>query len=269
MSRTDRVTVVITCFNYGRFLAEAVDSALSQEGGPPEVVVVDDGSTEPETLLALKRLPPKVRLIPRSNGGPARARNTGAAAATTPLLLMLDADDRLDPGALTTLERLLEAAPDIGFAYGRTRMFGSLSRELAFPAYDPYRLLYRSLVSVTSLIRREAFEAVGGFDPEIPGYEDWDLYLSLLEAGFEGRRADAVTLHYRRHGESTFTADRGTYRRCRHALRRKHRALYARRAELARRSDLNLPGRLLYRFYWGPRPIPARLEQAVYSAVLR
>lgn len=268
-SRHRDVTVVITCFNYGEFLGEAVMSALAQDGGPPRVVVVDDGSTDAATIGALDRLPSEVAVIRRSNAGPAQARNTGAASVSTPLLLMLDADDKLAPGALDALKPPLASEPTLGFSYGRTRLFGKLSGELGFPAYDPYRLLYRSLVSVTSLMRREAFEAVGGFDPEIPGYEDWDLYLSLLEAGWEGRRVDEVTLLYRRHGVSTFSSDRAGYRRRWRALRRKHASLYRRRGELARRSELGPIGRLVYRGYWGPRPLPARLEQALYALLLR
>ena len=63
------ITVVITCFNYGAYLPEAVSSALGQEGGPPHVTVVDDGSTEPQTLQELDRLPPAVKLIRQSNAG--------------------------------------------------------------------------------------------------------------------------------------------------------------------------------------------------------
>ncbi len=56
----DDVTVVITCFNYGAFLRESVDSALAQEGGEPRVIVIDDGSTDAHTLVELDRLPPRV-----------------------------------------------------------------------------------------------------------------------------------------------------------------------------------------------------------------
>ena len=61
--QTSDVTVVITCFNYGRFLNEAMRSALKQEGGPPRILVVDDGSTDPGTLEALERLPDCVELV--------------------------------------------------------------------------------------------------------------------------------------------------------------------------------------------------------------
>lgn len=269
MSRHEDVTVVIPCFNYGRYVIEAAESALDQQGGAPSVVVVDDGSTEPATIRVLSELPGGVELVRAPNGGPSRARNRGAAESVTPLLLMLDADDRLSRDALDNLKEPLDADPALGFAYGRTHCFGAMSGELAFPPYDPYKLLYRSLVSVTSLVRREAFEAVGGFDPDVPGYEDWDFYLSLLEAGWEGRRVDRVTLHYRRHDRSAFNADRADYRRRWRALRAKHAALYARRDELARRSEAGAVERAVYRGFWGPRPVPARLEQAAYRLLLR
>ena len=71
----------------------------------------------------------------------AAARNAGAAQAATPLLLMLDADDRLRPGALAALRAPLESEPALGFPYGDSQFFGAWSGRLAFPDYDPYRLL--------------------------------------------------------------------------------------------------------------------------------
>ena len=91
----DDVTIVITCFNYGRFLPEAVQSALDQEGGEPHVAVVDDGSTDEPTLLELERLPERVELIRQANAGVAAARNTGLRRVQTEYALALDADDRL------------------------------------------------------------------------------------------------------------------------------------------------------------------------------
>ena len=269
MSRNDDVTVVIPCFNYGRFVREAVESARSQEGGPPQIVVVDDGSTDVETIGVLDGLAGHVHLVRTTNHGPSSARNIGAQCADTRFLLTLDADDKLAPGALNALRGPLEEDARLGFVYGRTRFFGDLTAELPLPPYDPYKLLYRSLVSATSLIRREAFDGVGGFDPDVPGYEDWDLYLSLLEHGWEGRRVDVVTLLYRRHGASIHGGDRRRYRRRYRALRRKHASLYRRRAELRRRTDLGPLGRLAYRSFWAWRPLPARVEQALYSRRFR
>jgi glycosyltransferase involved in cell wall biosynthesis len=265
----DDVTVVIPCFDYGRFLGEAVASALAQAGGPPRVVVVDDGSSDPVTRQAFDDLPEGVRLLRQERRGVAAARNAGAAAAETPYLLMLDADDRLRPRALATLRGPLEADPALGFAYGDAQFFGAWSGRLAFPDFDGYRLLYRSIVTATSLVRRELFEAVGGFDVDLPGYEDWDFYLGALELGRGGRRVPEVVLDYRRHETSRLAGDRADYRRRYRAIRAKRAALYQRAPELAAASSLGAAGRLVYRIWWARRPLPGVAEQALYRLAFR
>ena len=267
--RNDDVTVVITCFNYGRYIREAVDSALDQEGGPPQVVVVDDGSTDPDTIAVLEELPETVEVVRRENGGPAAARNTGAASADTPYLVMLDADDKLAPGALAALREPLDVDSSVGYSYGLIEFFGEWSGRLAFPDFDPYRLLYRPIIGLTSLVRRELWDDIGGFDADVRGYEDWDFYLSALARGWTGRRVPSVTLLYRRHRGSKLDVDRSAYRRGFRALRRKHADLYRRAGELARASDLGPAGRMLYRTYWAWRPVPARLEQGLYAILFR
>src|SRR3954471_7214665 len=109
MSRHGDITVVIPCFNHGRFLLESVDRALGQHGGPPRVIVVDDGSTDEATAHALEALPAGVEVIRQQNGGPASARNAGFERSDSELILMVDADDRLPPDALDTLRAPLES----------------------------------------------------------------------------------------------------------------------------------------------------------------
>jgi GT2 family glycosyltransferase len=263
------VTAVVACFNYGRFLGEAVDSLLGQDGGAPRVVVVDDGSTDPLTLKALERLPDAVDVVRQENAGAARARNTGIARTDTPLVLILDADDRLAPGALAALRGALEANPAASFAYGHQRFFGEMGGVMRFPPYDPYRLLYRHLIGPTALIRRELLDATGGYDPGFALYEDWELWVNALAHGHRGVRVDAVTHEYRRHGGSKLGRDRRRYRSFRRALRTKHAALFARRRELAAESSLSPLGRAAYRLYWGPRPVPAAVEDAAYRLLFR
>src|SRR5689334_10153423 len=115
MPRHGDITVVIPCFNHGRYLLESVDRALGQEGGPPGVIVVDDGSADEETRRALTELPAGVELIRQQNAGVAAARNAGFEASRSDLLLMVDADDRLTPDALDVLRPPLEANPDVGY----------------------------------------------------------------------------------------------------------------------------------------------------------
>ena len=267
----DDVTVVITCFNYGAFLAECVQSVLAQEGGEPRVIVVDDGSTDERTVAELGRLPPQVELVLPANAGVAAARNVGLRRVQTPYALALDADDRLVVDALRRLRDPLEADPALGFSYGIMRFFGAWEGVLQLPPYDPYRLLYRHNIGSAALMRRELFEDVGGYDPAFSGYEDWEFWVHALERGWRGRRVEEVTLLYRRHGSTRHLAARPNYRANFRQLRRAHSALYRRagRRRLQAESDLGLAGRLLYRWWWGWRPLPARVELALQSVLWR
>jgi glycosyltransferase involved in cell wall biosynthesis len=262
------VTAVVPCFNYGAWVAEAVDSLLGQEGGPPHVVVVDDGSTDPATLEVLATL--SVPVIRQDNGGLSAARNTGYASTDTPLLIALDADDRLPPGALRALKRPLADDPSVGFSYGITHFFGDWEGDMPFPPLDAYRLLHRHIVGPVGLTRRALWEDVGGYDPAFrTGYEDWDFWLGALERGWRGAKVDEVTFLYRRHGETMVFGARREYRRLYGMLRAKHAALFARRSELARASSSGLLERQIYRYFWGPRPVPAWMEQAAYRLFFR
>jgi glycosyltransferase involved in cell wall biosynthesis len=264
-SRHGDVTVVITCFNYGRFLGEAVASALDQEGGTPRTIVVDDGSTDPATLEALEQLPAGVELVRQQRSGVCAARNAGLARAETPYVLVLDADDKLRPNALAILREPLERDAGLGFTYGRMHFFGDWEGELRFPPYDPYALLYRHTIGLSALTRREVVEATGGFDPAFEQFEDWELWVNALAHGWKGLQVDAVTVDYRRHPGTKHGGDRRRYRQMFRALKRKHAALYAARDQLRQDSRLGPLGRLVHRAYWGPRPVPAGLEALVYG----
>jgi glycosyltransferase involved in cell wall biosynthesis len=265
-------TIVIACFNYGRFLPEAVASCLAQEPRP-DVIVVDDGSTDPPTHAALEALPDSVRVIRQVNGGAASARNAGLRASDTRYVAALDADDRLAPGALALLRSALDEAHArdrrVGFAYGHQRFFGGMSGEMRMPPYDPYKLLHRHLIGPTALTLRALLDDTGGWDPAFLTYEDWELWLAALAHGWYGVRVDAVAHEYRRHPDGKLLADRRVYREFRRQAKVKHAALYARSGELARDSPLGPFGRAVYAGFWGPRPLPAAVEGALHRVLWR
>jgi len=261
------ISAVIPCFNHGSYLREAVASLMVQQGGPPDVFVVDDGSTDEETAEVLRSLPQAVTVIRQPNMGVSVARNRGFAETSTPYVLFLDADDRIPSNALSALRGPLDADPHLGFAYGHQRFFGELSGDVRFPPYDPYRLLDRHLIGPTALMRRQLVLDTGGYDPEFHLYEDWEIWINALAHGWRGTRVDAITHEYRRASGSKLSRDRREYRAMRRQLQAKHRDLYRRRKELAEVSDLTAAGRLIYRWFWGPRPVPARLEAALHRAL--
>jgi glycosyltransferase involved in cell wall biosynthesis len=254
----DDITVVISNYNYGRFLFEAVESADAH------VVVVDDGSTDPLTLDVLDEL--SVPVVRQENSGVSAARNAGLRESTTPFVLCLDADDRLAPGALDALRAPLDANPDLGFSYGFMRFFGDWDWTWELPQYDPYKLLFRHQIGPTGLMRRELVEATGGFDASIRHLEDWEIWINALAHGFRGERVPVATHEYRKHGVSKFRDDRRFYREWYRRIRAKHKPLYGKRGELARETGAGALTRAAYELYWAWRPLPARLEGALQSA---
>ncbi len=259
------ITVVVPCFNYGRFLTEAIESVAAQDGGSPQIIVVDDGSTDPETVRVLAEAEERATVVRQENQGVCVARNRGFSLATTPFVLPLDADDRLAPGSLAALRAVLEADPELGYAYGYIEFFGERTGVMRMPPWDPWRLLFRHTVGPTALVRAEMIRDIGGYDPAFRHYEDWEIWLHALARGWRGRLVERPVLQYRKHGASKFDADRTEYRTLYRQLRRKHRSLYQDLGGLRARSALGPRKRALYRYVWGPRPWPAGLEAFVYG----
>lgn len=115
------VSVVITCYNYARFLAGAVGSALSQSDVDVDVIIVDDCSSDESVEVAQRLVAAdhRVRLIRHTvNRGPVEAFNHGLSHATGEYLVRLDADDLLTPGALSRAVRLGRRFPSVGLIYG-------------------------------------------------------------------------------------------------------------------------------------------------------
>jgi glycosyltransferase involved in cell wall biosynthesis len=229
-------TIVIPCFNYGRFISDAVGSALGQRGADVRVVVVDDGSDDGTTPAACDALAcDRVIVIHQPNAGPAAARNRGASAATSEFLVFLDADDTIEPEFVRTLAAAIEADHERGrvsHAYCQEVLTDQASGTWRVPEWDPMLLMVTNLHPITTLVRRRCFEEVGGFDASLGGlYEDWDLWLRFAARGWRGVRVREPLFHWRRHSQDTMVM-RAVLRHDEiyRALLERHRGLYERHA---------------------------------------
>jgi glycosyltransferase involved in cell wall biosynthesis len=193
-----RVSVVIPCYNLGRYLYESLASALQQTLQPLEVIVVDDGSTDDYTRLVLDTIDhPQVRVIRQENRGLPAARNAGIRMARSPFICCLDADDRLLPTYFERVLPLLESDPQVGFVTGHHREFDGRSGVVAPSTCALPDMLVVNRAMVTSLFRREAWERAGGYCEELSGMHDWDLWIGILEAGYRAEIVPEILFEYR------------------------------------------------------------------------
>lgn len=193
-----KVSVVIPCFNLGRYLDETVDSVLKQTMCDFEIIIVNPGSTDGQTnaLLADYRRPKTtiIRTGPKTAGG---ARNTGISVSRAAYIICLDADDLLEPECLEKTSRILDASPEVGLVTFWYKMFGDRCGEVTPKSASLVDFLIENCACTASLFRREAWEKAGGYDEELPGYEDWDFWISILENGYSARIIEEFLFRYR------------------------------------------------------------------------
>lgn len=198
------VSVIIPCYNHGRYLPEAVASVVSQTIGAWEIIIVDDGSSDDTPAVARKLIARysgrPLRLITQRNRGPGASRNAGIAASAAPYILPLDADDLVAPTMLERTVAVLEARPEVGFVTTDVRFFGAETGGWSGGEPTQERLIYDCRMVVTTLFRREAWRRAGGFNEQraLQGYEDWDFWLRLAEQGWLGSRVPESLMWYRR-----------------------------------------------------------------------
>lgn len=182
---SELVTVVIPCYNQARFLGEAIESVARQSHLHREVIIIDDGSTDDTALVAARYA--DVQLLRQANRGLAAARNRGLSAARGAYVVFLDADDRLLPRALECGLRRLAAQPDAAFAYGLYLSISADGTPISYshrPCVEKEHYLYLLQANYIGMhaavtYKREALDAVGGFNERLAACEDYDLYLRI------------------------------------------------------------------------------------------
>ena len=198
-----RVSIVVTCFNLGRYLDETLASIAGQTYREFELCVVDDGSTDIGTLDVLARIESSVPVVRTENRGLPAARNVGVAHTSAEYICCVDADDILAPTLLERSVAQLDADPSVAFVSHWLEAFGDESWEWKPERCDLPALLDVNTVNGAALVRRSVVDAVGGWDETMrDGCEDWDFWITLVERGFEGAILPEVLFRYRRRADS-------------------------------------------------------------------
>ena len=215
--RVPQVSVVITNFNYERYLRQAVNSVLVQRGVRVDVIIVDDASADDSVQLAedLAAADSRVTLVARThNGGPAAAFNEGLAHATGEFVIRLDADDMLTPGSIARAAALAEHFPGVGLVYGHPVHFtaptvlrhrGSARSWTVWPGRGwlerRCRLGHNCITSPEVLMRACTLRSVGGMRP-LAHTHDLELWLRLARVSDVGWVGGADQAWHREHSDS-------------------------------------------------------------------
>jgi glycosyltransferase involved in cell wall biosynthesis len=260
------IVAVIPLYNGARFIEQSVRSVFAQTLRPDEFIVVDDGSTDGGAGSAIvERLSDEhpVTLLRKPNGGQSSARNHGVAHSKSALIALLDQDDRWYPHHLEMLVkpfRRKRSGIPLGYAYSdldeidesggviHRRFHKFIPLLVGQPVPHPKMSLAQCLsqdmfiLPSASLIQRDAFEAMGGFDERLCGYEDDDLFLRLFRAGYDSAYIDEPLSQWRIYPSSTSYSPRMA----------KSRMIYARKL-LARFPDSRRQNRYWSRHCIAPR----------------
>jgi glycosyltransferase involved in cell wall biosynthesis len=188
-----RLSAAIVTYNRARYLPRAIESVLDQTYRDLELIVVDDGSTD-DTVEAIAPYGDRIRYVRQENQGKAAARNRAVCLADGELVAFCDSDDSWVPDRIERQVRTLDEHPEAGMVHGHIEVVDEFAQVLPAQTAAHRALLAGAhrhgatyagyavnccCFSSTILVRREVFDAVGLYDPELE-IEDYDFYLRLV-----------------------------------------------------------------------------------------
>lgn len=194
------VTIVIPSYNYGEYVAEAIDSALTQTIAPTKIIVIDDGSKDnTKAVLDGFKHNPLIEITYKANSGAIDTKNLGIKLSKTYWTVFLDADDKLSKNFLErTLKTSKKGLYDI--VYTDMRLFGAIDDTFKARPFSVHTLLKSNYINNSALIKTSLLKQVGGYKKEMDhGLEDWELYITLVEAGAKPKYLPLPLVRYRQH----------------------------------------------------------------------
>ncbi len=256
-----KVSVVIPCYNMGKYVLEAIDSVIKQTYKNIEIICINDGSTDNSRDIILgsvqKYKNSNIIFIDNDeNCGLIKSRNIAISKSSGDYILPLDADDTIEPTYIEKAVNILDKFPNVGIVYSRARYFGKKNKEWSLGKFSKSKILYQNQIFSCAMFRKSDFEKTGGYkDYMKAGYEDWDLWLSFLELGFTAYKIDEILFNYRKYdSNSRNNIDRKlTDSLCREIFNH-HKELYFKDTEFIERIYRSSKKRLnkykyLYRFF--------------------
>lgn len=204
-----KISIIIPCFNMGKYLQETIDSVVSYPNpNDYELIIVNDGSTDPQTLELLKKIEQQgFYVLNQINMGLGAARNNGIKLAKGDYILPLDADNRIRHIYISESINIFEKDNNIDIIYGNHYRFEEEDRVMITPDFNFTRLCNINFIDACAVFRKSIWEKVNGFDEKMPimGFEDWDFWLRCALQGANFYHLNEVTFDYRVRKNSMIT----------------------------------------------------------------
>lgn len=194
------VSIIVSCYNQGLYLKEAINSILEQTYKEWECIIIDDGSTDQTRKVAesFVSIDSKIKYIYQENQGVCAARNNAIKASVGKYILCLDADDKISDDYLSLSVNELEKDSNVTLVATDYCRFGRSHKIVKLEPYSIEKLMGHNLFVNCSMFRRKDFDRVGGFNLNMKsGLEDWDFWLSLLEHGGNVKYLEGIHFYYR------------------------------------------------------------------------
>lgn len=203
------ISVVIPCYNDGRYLPETIERLKRQTYRHFEIIVVNDGSTDEKTLAVLESLTgQQVKVFHKENGRMSSARNYGVKQASGTLIAALDADDYFDPQFFEKAIAVLEKQENVAVVTSYMQLFGQVKKVSKPRGGDEYNFLFSNQCPACAMVRKQCWDAVGGYDEAMKnGYEDWEFYIRITQQGWRVHVIPEVLFFYRQTAKSTHKND--------------------------------------------------------------
>ena len=199
----EKVSVIMPCYNQGKFIKEALESVFEQTYKNIEIVIFNDGSNDNSSDVIEDFIKDRENIIfinESENRGVVNARNTAIERCSGEYILPLDADDKIEKTYIEKAVNVLREDKGIGIVYCDCELFGSKTEKWDLPNYDALKILYNNMIFTTAMYRKSDFEKAGGYKDYMQGgYEDYDLWLSFIELGLGVYKIPEVLFYYRQY----------------------------------------------------------------------
>lgn len=194
------MSIIVPCYNQGKFLDECLNSVIGQSYANWECVIVNDGSSDNTEYLAKKWLLKDKRFtyIYQENQGLCSARNFGIEHSNGQLILPLDADDKIGKKLLSLAVKTFNKEPNLKLVYSNAFKFGEVNENWNLPDYSLKKLALQNMIFCSAFFKKEDWKRVGGYDINmIYGWEDWEFWINILKSGAGVKRLDYIGFFYR------------------------------------------------------------------------